>query len=87
MEQSANDTTTQKAVLTLTEAANYCGYSRRYLQKLIALRRIPAYKPGGKTIFLRRDELESWLCSNRISTAAELDTEARRISSHLDERR
>ena len=81
------DTTAQKAVLTLSEAAEYCGFSRRYLLKLIGLRKLPAYKPGGKAIFLRRDELESWLCSNRISTAAELDTEARRISSHLEERR
>lgn len=82
MEQS-----TQKAVLTLTEAANYCGYSRRYLQKLIALRRIPAYKPGGKAIFLRRDELEQWLTSNRIATSAELDAQACRISKRMEGQR
>lgn len=82
-----NDTPTLKAVLTLSEAAEYSGFSRRYLLKLIGLRKLPAYKPGGKTIFLRRDELEAWLCSNRIATVSELDTEARRIGNHLEGRR
>lgn len=89
MEQARtlNDTPAQKAVLTLDEAARYCGFSRRYILKLIGMRRFPAYKPGGKSVFVRREELEAWLCSNRIATDVELETEAQRISNNLNVRR
>ena len=65
-----------KQVLSLDEVVSYTGFSRRYLLKLVGLRKLPAYKPGGKALFFNRLELESWLQSNRIATSTELEAEA-----------
>ena len=66
----------QKQVLTLDEVVSYTGFSRRYVLKLVGLRRIPAFKPNGKSLFFRRDELEAWLTTGRIKPIAEIDAEA-----------
>jgi len=65
-----------KAVLTIDEATAYCGFTRRYLLKLVGLRKLPAYKPNGKSLFFRRDELEAWLTSVRLTPITEIDAAA-----------
>ena len=60
-----------KEILTSTEAAQYMGVALSYLYKLTMRREIPHYKPTGKMVFFRRDELEQWLQNNRIMTQDE----------------
>lgn len=67
-----------KEVLTTDEAARYLGISKSYLYKLTMRREIPHYKPMGKMCFFNRQELESWLQSNRVATTTEIADEARR---------
>lgn len=66
-----------KEVLTLEEAAQYTGMKKSYLYKLTAAKAIPHYKPNGKNCFFRRTELEDWLTTNPVATAADLNGQAR----------
>lgn len=68
---TANIISTQKEVLTSDEAARYMGISKSYLYKLTMRQQIPHYKPMGKMCYFNREELESWLQSNRIATNEE----------------
>lgn len=70
-----------KEVLTTDEAARYLGISKSYLYKLTMRREIPHYKPMGKMCFFNRQELASWLQSNRVATATEISDEAERYCS------
>ncbi len=67
---------TSKEVLTSREAARYLGISQSYLYKLTMRQQIPHYKPMGKMCYFNRHELEGWLQSNRIGTAAEAAQQA-----------
>lgn len=74
---SDNITICHKEVLTLEEAAQYTGMKKSYLYKLTAAKAIPHYKPNGKNCFFRRTELEGWLTTNPVATAADLNGQAR----------
>lgn len=65
-----------KEVLTSDEAARYMGISLSYLYKLTMKHEIPHYKPMGKMCYFNRQELESWLQSNRVSTETEIGIKA-----------
>nr|DAZ33021.1 MAG TPA: helix-turn-helix domain protein [Caudoviricetes sp.] len=66
----------QKEVLTLEEVAQYTGLKKSYLYKLTASKAIPHYKPNGKNCFFKRTELEDWLTTNPVATAADLTASA-----------
>lgn len=69
----------EKEVLNASEACQYTGFSKSYLYKLTSRREIPHYKPSGKMVFFNRRELEAWLQSNRVNTAAQIAGEAARV--------
>lgn len=64
-----------KTVLTIDEAAQYCGLSKRYLYKLTSGRQIPYYKQKRK-VYFKKDELDEWLLKDRIQTEEELESQA-----------
>lgn len=65
-----------KNILTAKEVAEYLGMNISYLYKLTMNRAIPYYKPSGKKIYFKLQEVEEWLLSNRISTNEEIDQRA-----------
>ena len=65
--------TYQKTVLNFKEAALYTGLSQSYLYKLTSSRRIPCYKPLGKFLYFKKDELDNWLLRNRNVTKKEIE--------------
>ena len=54
-----------KKVLTLNEVVSYTGYSKAYILKLSCYGKIPCFQPNGKALFFDKDELDSWLLSNK----------------------
>lgn len=62
-----------KTVLTLEECAEYTGLAKSYLYKLTHSRQIPYFKPNGKKIFFKREEVDSWLLSNKVETVNSFD--------------
>ncbi|MBR3548331.1 MAG: helix-turn-helix domain-containing protein [Bacteroidaceae bacterium] len=73
---TANTIFCTKEVLTSDEAARYMGVSKSYLYKLTMKQQIPHYKPMGKMCYFNREELESWLQGNRVTTANEIAQQA-----------
>ena len=65
-----------KEMLTIDEAARYMGTSKSHVYKLTMKRTIPFYRPSGKLCFIRRQELEQWLQTNRIATEDEINDRA-----------
>lgn len=66
----------QKEVLTFDEAVQFTGMSKSYMYKLTSAHKIPHYKPSGKMVYFNRDELQTWLLQNRVSTHDELESKA-----------
>ncbi len=60
-----------KPVLTFEEACIYCGMSKSSMYKHTSANKIPYYKPEGKLIYFKREELDEWMLRNRQSTQEE----------------
>jgi len=71
---------TQKNVLNFSEVKSYTKLSESYLYQLTSNGGIPCYKPNGKLLYFKREEVEDWMLSNRKATNIELDELA---SSHI----
>lgn len=54
----------ERPILTMREAAMFTGLSKNTLYKLIQADKIKHYRPNGKLVYFRRDELEAWLMRN-----------------------
>ena len=62
----------QKEILTIEEASEFLGLSTSRLYKMTSNKEIPHYKPGGKKIYLNRQELEQWILNSRVASANDL---------------
>lgn len=67
---------TNKSIFNIDEVATYTGLSKLYLYKLTSKNGIPHYKPNGKNIFFKKEEIDNWLLRNRQSTNEEIEAEA-----------
>lgn len=65
-----------KNVLSFNEASHYLELSQSHLYKLTSTGNIPHYKPNGKKIYFKREELDQWLLRNRNTTQEEIDKQA-----------
>lgn len=65
-----------KNVLTVEEAAIFLGFSESYVYKLTCTQQIPFYKPNGKMVYFRKEELEGWMTQNRVASEAEIEERA-----------
>ncbi len=69
--------TTNKSVLSFEEAARYLSLAESYLYKLTSSQQIPFYKPLGKKLYFKSEELDSWMLQRRVQTTAEIEAAAR----------
>lgn len=67
----------QKTIFTLDELSDYLGLKPSYIRKMTSNKEIPHYKPSGKKLYFRREEIDEWVLSARVSTAEEIRSEAR----------
>jgi len=63
-------------LMGIHEAAEYTGYSPRYIYKLTSEKRIPHYKPQGGRVVFRLEDLEAFMLRGRVGADYELDAEA-----------
>ena len=61
--------------LGLAEAAEYLGISKSHLYQKTSKREIIHYKPEGKKIYFRREDLDAYLLRNRRETREETEME------------
>ena len=62
--------------LTFREAAGYLNCSPSYLYKLTHRRLIPHFKPLGKKLFFRRQDLEAFLLQRPVKTRDQVEQDA-----------
>lgn len=74
----------QKEILTVEEASEFLGLSTSRLYKMTSNKEIPHYKPGGKKIYLNRQELEQWILNSRIASTSDFDDEMGSYLSRTD---
>ena len=65
----------KKDIMDLEECALYTGLSKSYLYKMTALHEVPHFKPGGKKIFFKKEDIDAWLMRNRVKTEDEIRAE------------
>ena len=65
----------QKEILTIEEASEYLELSTSRLYKMTSNKEIPHYKPGGKKIYLNRQELEQWILNSRVASTNDIGDE------------
>lgn len=67
---------TLKEFFSIEEVAKYLNLSKSQVYKLTSAKEITTYKPNGKTVFIKRADLNEWICRNRILSNYEIELEA-----------
>ncbi|MEL4308948.1 helix-turn-helix domain-containing protein [Joostella sp. CR20] len=62
-----------KPILSLKEAALYLGISKSTLYKMTFDNRISHYKPSGKLIYFKKQDLEQYLLKYKVKSNDELE--------------
>ncbi|MDC1217483.1 helix-turn-helix domain-containing protein [Flavobacteriaceae bacterium] len=65
-----------KNILTVDEVISYTGFSQKQIYKLTSTRAIPHYKPSGRKLFFKKDELDEWITQGRVKPLSELIDES-----------
>lgn len=66
----------EKELLSAKQAASYLDISMAQLYKLTSKRSIPFYQPTGGKLYFNRVELNEWVWSHKVKTAAVIEEEA-----------
>jgi len=61
---------------TFAEAAKYLDISKSYLYKLTSLGKIPHFKPYGKKIYFRKEDLDEWIFQKPVKSDKIIEKEA-----------
>jgi len=54
-----------KDIMTTQEVVEYTGFSRAHVYRLQANGQILGFKPGGRKLFFRREDLRQWVLTNK----------------------
>jgi len=65
-----------RGTLNLKEASHYLGVSTSCIYKMTSQRRIPFYRPGGKRLYFKREDLDQWMLSNRVEAESDIERRA-----------
>ena len=76
MDQNRKIQNEKKDILTLKDICRLFDISKSAAYKLTHGRKIPFYKPSGGKVYFKRDEVQKYFLSNRVSTQDEIDREA-----------
>ena len=62
----------KKELLTLEEAAHLTDVSKSTIYKWVSSRKLSHYKPSGKLVFIKREDLYEFITRNKYSNRNEL---------------
>ncbi len=74
-----------KTVLSMDECSEYTGLTKNYLYKLTHNKQIPHFKPNGKKLFFKRQDIDNWLLSNKVDSQNDFDERAMEKVFELNE--
>lgn len=70
-----------KEILNVEELADYTGFKKSYIYKLVHSNSIAFSKPNGKVLFFERKKIDEWLLKNNTKSSYEIEEEALRYVS------
>ena len=62
-----------KNILTVDDLIDYTDFSQKQIYKLTSTRAIPHYKPSGRKLFFKKNEIDEWITRGRIDSLDELN--------------
>ena len=62
-----------KNILTVDDLKDYTDFSQKQIYKLTSTRAIPHYKPSGRKLFFKKNEIDEWITRGRIDSLDELN--------------
>lgn len=65
-----------KTILNVDELADYTGFKKSYIYKLVHRNLIPFSKPNGKVLFFDRKKIDEWLLTNSHKSNEEIEAQA-----------
>ena len=65
-----------KTILNVEELAEYTGFKRSYIYKLVHSNSLPFSKPNGKILFFEKSKIDIWLLQNSSKSVDEIQQEA-----------
>ena len=69
-----------KTILNVEELAEYTGFKKSYIYKLVHSNSLPFSKPNGKVLFFDKHKIDEWLLQNASKSINELQQEALEFS-------
>ncbi len=69
-----------KTILNVEELAEYTGFKKSYIYKLVHSNSLPFSKPNGKVLFFDKQKIDEWLLQNASKSINELQQEALEFS-------
>lgn len=71
-----------KDYFTVEEAALYLGMSKSQIYKMTSQKEITVYKPHGKNVYMKREEINEWIGRSKILSSYDLIYEAEKNSEN-----
>jgi excisionase family DNA binding protein len=65
--------------LNVDEAAQFTGYTKKYIYYLVETKKIPFHKPNNGRIFFSRKELETYLYGDGNGTSEDMSKKADKL--------
>ena len=65
-----------KTILNVEELAEYTGFKKSYIYKLVHSNSLPFSKPNGKVLFFDKQKIDEWLLQNASKSINELQQKA-----------
>lgn len=67
-----------KELFNVDDATLYLNISKSCLYKLTSRREIPFYTPGGKKIYFKKSEIDTWIFNSRVESVNDTENEVER---------
>lgn len=65
-----------KTILNVEELAEYTGFKKSYIYKLVHTNSLPFSKPNGKVLFFDKVKIDEWLLQNPSKSMGEIEQQA-----------
>ena len=62
----------KKQYLNVVETSVYTGFSQRYIYQLVHRGEIPYYKPTGRKLFFKVEDLDNWISISKYKSVNEI---------------
>jgi excisionase family DNA binding protein len=73
----------KKQYLNVVEASVYTGFTPKYIYQLVNKGLIPHYKPTGRKLFFKIEDLDEWISTSKCKSVNEIYLDFENGSSNL----